>query len=294
MGTGSITATSCLYFNKKLVREYGLEDPYELVKSGKWTLDKNAEYVKGVGRDINGDSVMDEKDLYGITGSGGMSFQYMYASDQNVVKINDDGYPEIILYCEKMIDIFNKCKEMFHSPDSSIGDVYDWVSIFKSDRALIATGSIGNALETFRDMETDFGIIPYPKYDEAQTDYYTHLTAHGPIMTVPMTVSDLEFTGMIIEALAAEGYKTVKPVVVDVALKTKQARDEESAEMIDILLDGRRSEFGYPYDGWGMAFTLDFLARGNVMDFASYYEQNEKRAQKAYEKVIQQFAEFDY
>jgi len=143
-------------------------------------------------------------------------------------------------------------------------------------------------------METDFGIIPYPKYDEEQTNYYTHLIAHGPIMTIPMTTPDLEFTGMIIEALAAEGYKKVKPVLIDVALKTKQVRDDDSAEMIDIVLEGRRSCFGYPYDGWGMTFILDFMARGQEMDFSSYYERNVRRAQRAYENVIEQFRSFDY
>ena len=294
MGTDSITHTSVLFFNKDLVRENSLENPYELVRAGKWTLDKLSDYVKGVARDINGDGIMNENDLYGITGSGGMSFQFMYAADQQVVKLNEENYPEIILNSEKMINIFDKCKALFHGPDSSIGDIYDWGAIFKSKRALVTTGSIGNALRSFRDMETDFGIIPYPKYDEAQENYYTHLNAHGPIMTVPMTISDPEFAGMIIEALAAEGYRTVKPVLIDVALKTKQVRDEDSVEMIDIILEGRRSCFGYPYDGWGMTFILDYMARGHEMDFSSYYERNVKRAQLAYEKVIKQFSEFDY
>jgi hypothetical protein len=298
MGTGSITDTACLFFNKDLVNQNSLENPYDFVRTGKWTLDKLAEYIRGFAKDINGDGKMDGNDLYGITGYGGTCFPFMYAADQDVVKITGDGYPEIILNSERMATIFDKCKAMFTSADSSIGGEYwadyDAIAIFKAGRALVTTGWIDLALNDFRAMETDFGIIPFPKFDEEQKEYYTHLTAHGPIMCLPMTISNLEFVGMITEALAAEGYRTVRPAVLDVALKTKQVRDDDSAEMIDIILAGRRSEFGYPYDGWGLAFTLDYLGRGYVLDFMSYFEKTVKTSQKSYVKVIEQFQQFDY
>jgi ABC-type glycerol-3-phosphate transport system substrate-binding protein len=37
-----------LTFSKDLLREYGLENPYDIVKSGKWTWDKLSEMAKQV------------------------------------------------------------------------------------------------------------------------------------------------------------------------------------------------------------------------------------------------------
>ncbi|MBO5218981.1 MAG: hypothetical protein J6C52_06100, partial [Clostridia bacterium] len=54
-----------LLFNKDMMKDYKMEEPYELVNSGKWTLDKFTEMAVQVGADLNGDSVMDENDQYG-------------------------------------------------------------------------------------------------------------------------------------------------------------------------------------------------------------------------------------
>jgi len=293
MGIDGIVFTACFYFNKDLVHQYSLENLYDLVRDRKWTLDKFAEYIKDFGADLNGDGILDENDLYGFTGIGGRNFEFMYASDQTVTQRDEDGIPQLAINTEKMFTIFEKCKDIFTSKDTFFDDVAS-VPVFRESRALLSTGNLNYALTSLRNMEIDFGIIPYPKYDEKQTDYFTHQDPHGPIMVVPMTITDFEFVGMMIEAIAAEGYRTVRPAIYDVALKIKQARDEDSAEMIDIILDGRRSDFGYPYDGWGFAFTLDFLARGNINNFASFYAQNSARAEKSYATAVELILELEY
>mgnify|MGYP000775940042 CR=1 FL=1 len=63
-------ALQCLYFNKKLMTEYQLELPYQKVKDGDWTLDVFNTYLKTFPVD-NGDSVLDENDVYGIVTNKG-------------------------------------------------------------------------------------------------------------------------------------------------------------------------------------------------------------------------------
>ena len=36
----NIKELSCFFYNKRLADEYSIEDPYKLVESGEWTLDK--------------------------------------------------------------------------------------------------------------------------------------------------------------------------------------------------------------------------------------------------------------
>ena len=98
-----------------------------------------------------------------------------------------------------------------------------------------------------RESDTEFGILPLPKYDESQTGYYTTSRDGRSMFVIPVDVKDADFAGLITEALAVASNKYVVPAYYDVTLKTKTARDDESSEMLDIIRDGFRLEFVAEY-----------------------------------------------
>ena len=100
-------------------------------------------------------------------------------------------------------------------------------------------------IEELREMETDFGIIPYPKYDENQSSYATRLCYYMPAV-VPITITGerLDRAGVMLEALACEYASNVVPAYYEIALKTKAARDEESQGMLDIIFNNRVIDLG--------------------------------------------------
>jgi len=59
-------ATEAVLFNKVMLGEYNLEDPYTLVREGTWTIDKMLEMSQGVSMDVDGNGTYDEKDKYGM------------------------------------------------------------------------------------------------------------------------------------------------------------------------------------------------------------------------------------
>jgi len=126
------------------------------------------------------------------------------------------------------------------------GDEFDIPSeiraIFAEDRSLFMDMSF-NFVESLRGMDTDFGIIPYPKYDESQNDYRTRVCYYMPTI-VPVTCADTDFTGYMLEVMNHESYKTVIPAYYDIALKGKYSRDEESAEMLDLIFTSRVIDIG--------------------------------------------------
>ena len=81
-----------------------------------------------------------------------------------------------------------------------------------------------------------------------------------------------------------------KSFFVDVNLTTKLARDEESAEMLDIILANRVFDLGYYNTEFGGAYNSHFseLARGSA-DFASWYDSKLKSSTTQKEKVIEQY-----
>lgn len=79
-----------------------------------------------------------------------------------------------------------------------------------------------------RDMKDDFGIVPWPKYDESSDGYAANVDAGTDLFVVPITTADAERTSIILEALCAEGYRSVIPAYYEVALQKKYTRDDIS------------------------------------------------------------------
>ena len=81
-------------------------------------------------------------------------------------------------------------------------------------------------------MDNHVGVLPAPKSDEAQENYQNVIDA-GKLMVIPKTAQDLDRTGVILESLSYEGYKSVISAYYDTMLKNKLMRDEDSIEMLD-------------------------------------------------------------
>jgi len=101
----------------------------------------------------------------------------------------------------------------------------------------------------FREMEADFGIIPYPMLDEEQQEYETIIHNSSNSVTVPVTCRNPDEIGAVIEALCAESYRTVVEPFYETALKTKYTRDSFSAQCIDIIRNVAVKNFMYEYNG---------------------------------------------
>ena len=166
---------------------------------------------------------------------------------------------------------------------------------FLDGRSLFLVDKITSCVSAqFREMEDDYGIIPLPKYDEAQETYYSHASAHADCFAIPVINEDFERCSIILEAMAAEGYKTIRPAVYDVAIKQKGARDEDSAKMIDLIYNGRTGDFADLYDEWGLVYTLDhMIGRQQSNTWASYYKTNESASVKRLGKAVEVFSSFE-
>jgi hypothetical protein len=288
----NITYTGCLYFNKKLAEKYIPDNLYSVVNAGKFTLDSLISYTRMVGTDLNGDSKIDiADDLYGFAAQAGLMFMFQSAAGQPTTTRGDDGTPVLAINTERMAAIVEKCYSLLHEYDYSYVIEAGAMDTFIAGRVFIHTGLLSDAAgASMRDMKDDFGILPFPKFDEAQSSYYSHGSAHGALIGIPVTVTDADRTGLLVEALTAEGYNTIRPAVYDVALKNKLTRDEDSAAMIDIILEGRTGDFADIYDEWGLVYTLDhMIGRAKDNNFASFYAKNEKASTDRIQKAVDKF-----
>ncbi len=288
----------CIFFNKNMFDNLGFDYPYEMVDDGDWTFDAFAYYAKKGGADLNGDGVIKpEDDQFGfVTTEWNAPINVLYAGSQKVYDKNDEGMLELTLYSNKTVDIFDSFFDLMdneacflHITDNSLKN-YSGPGFFQSGRAMMAAGTIQEA-KSYRNMDDAFGIIPYPKYDEDDR-YTTAINGAAPLIVIPITVSDTERTGAILEALGAYSGRDVLPAFYEVSLKTKYSRDEESEKMMDLIKDSIIYDIGYVSGGTFQSTGRDLAVSGN-RDFASYYASHETAAKTKLTGFNKDYAGFD-
>ena len=84
------------FFNKKMIVDNNLENPYDLVREGKWTLEKMDKMVRDVSRDLNGNAEYDTDDQYGFMGERASMAYTLVGCGQRFSDYNDKG--ELYLY----------------------------------------------------------------------------------------------------------------------------------------------------------------------------------------------------
>lgn len=287
--TGSLLVPNpvVLFFNKNIVSEYKLESPYDLVRDGKWTLDKMIELSIEVSNDTDGNNIYDDKDTYGYVGEVNWKVaSYMFAAGQKITERDNDGSVKLAMNTERMQTIIEKLDKLYHGGTYSYStnqNANELSVMFQNGQALFYLEAIVNA-EQYRTTNVDFGILPLPKLNESQDSYYA-LSWTG-FMAIPMN-TDPELAGAVSELLCYESLVQVQPVYYDTLLDSKIARDEESTEMLDIIFDNYISDMGMNYElSSDLLYAAHNMLTQKTTGFASYYAKYETSALSALERLL--------
>ena len=223
-----------IFFNKELADALKLENLYDAVRSGKWTLDLFESCAKQAVADLNGDGNINADDQVGIVNWGyiGLGEALLTGADAEIVKVNDKGDPYFYCFTEQFQNVYTRILELMTKDNFTLlgGDPQ---KMFMNGQSLFWVNSLNSASQ-LREMKTDFGILPAPKYDEDQESYW-NVSPNAHAMIVPVTVNDLEFAGTVMEELAYQSNKTLLPAYYENVLKGKTTRDDDSIEMLDII-----------------------------------------------------------
>ncbi|MBP3292806.1 MAG: extracellular solute-binding protein [Clostridia bacterium] len=273
---------SCLYFNKPLCTDLGLEHPYEMVRNGEWTYDKFIQYVDVSSADLDGNGVFDENDRYGLAENSGLLCRILPSFGTPVVMFDEAG-EGIINQSESFYNqldrVMTTLLDANYQPmllrDGPLG--YEKAdTVFPGGRALFFGEMVRNITGFRESMEQDFGVLPYPKYTEEQEHYYSsYNTVWGTSYGIPVTNMELDRTGWILEVMGYYSTDTIYPATIEKNILTKNVRDEESADMLNILFNNKFYELGQ----WGTSVY------GNLCTMASTGNNNFASSMKVISKV---------
>ena len=283
-----------IYFNKEMISDFSLENPYELVKNGSWTWDKLKDMACSVSADLDGDGEYTENDRYGYLHTlGWQTISVIHSQGMFMTERDSDGYVNFNSYnTDKMAAIFQNYYDLVWNGNQTYYLVYDpaqgakngYTPMFGAGQVLFLHSNT-ELLSDFRDVTLDFGMLPLPKYDEAQDGYYS--MADTQMLCVPSGVANPEMCGVIAEALAVESYRTVVPAVYEVTFANKYLRDEESYDMFTIMREGLVYEFSWTFgEGNNMIYALPNMMQKKSVDLTSYYAKNAPGAEKTIAKFI--------
>ena len=260
-------------FNRDLFEDRKLPDLYDTVKNGDWTLDFQYGLASDVWVDDDGDGKESEDDFYGfITGSCISVDAYCVASDIHLVTRDETGY---MAYnadkLERLVEMSEKVSALYNAqgtyvfqgqPKDDIG-LHFIIEKFAERKGLMATTQFLSVEHNINDLAGfNYGIVPMPKLNKAQTEYKTYVQDQVSAFGISAAIGDEDrqtMLGAVMESMAYNSYLTVRPAYYDSALSLRFMQDPESRAILDTMFQTISFDYTYVTDVGGVRGTLRTL-----------------------------------
>ena len=293
-----------VFFNRNLCEQYGImpDDVYSMVFEGKWTLDQMIAMTKDIYQDKDGNGIADENDVYGYGLQVSSSTDGYWSSCQiRMTSRDSEGNVKLDTDVEKLVSVVERLQDFAYDQKgvvrlveaSDMADGFYLPEAFAKDQILFMNDWIyTTGTGIFRDMESDYGIIPYPKYDETQDDYYSYIHDAYTTFSILCTVQEPAVVGAVMEAMASDSHNRVIPAYYETALSQKYARDQDSVTSLQTIFKN-----AYLDTGWVYSLNMNQYPQGtlrepvwrNTSTTVTYVARMGKMAEKSLEKVMKSF-----
>ncbi|MBQ7338531.1 MAG: hypothetical protein IJW40_08785 [Clostridia bacterium] len=249
-------ATAAMFYNQKVASDEGIEDLYALVESGDWTMEAMIGHSQDVSADMDGDDLISSgEDMYGLYGgTGDLPFFLYTGAAQKFAEVDEYGYLRLTFGDDEDITIWQDILDMVMYTDFYYFNKVDTTllptdyNVFTSDHTLFYAHMVKEVLN-LRNMESDYGVLPVPKYDEYQDDYSSLVWMHHDcVLGIPASCTTNQTTvdavSAVLEHMSYISYYDVYPIFYDTIILGKSARDEQSKEMLELIFRTRSFDPG--------------------------------------------------
>jgi ABC-type glycerol-3-phosphate transport system substrate-binding protein len=274
-------AVPVIFCNMNVIEQNALDNPKTLVHEGKWTLDNMMKIADAVTKDLNGDGEMDKSDSWGFCDNGGALYHLMSGSGGLNTRMDENGVPTITCKDEAYLTAAEKIfNTVLQSSSIYQGDNGTCCTMMKEDRNVLYYELLG-CINEFRDMESDFTLLPLPKGSEEQESYSSLV---NPIwcttMSIPTTVGDAERSAVVLDVMSGYSTDTVNTTLYELILGSKLIRDEETKEMLDYVLASKVYDWAEGFSWFSkLSGMFSYQSKKNeflmVSQVEKYYESSQ-------------------
>lgn len=249
------------FFNKKIQADYKLDNLYEVVEDGDWTIDYQLGLVRDLYVDKNNNQKVDNNDLFGfVTNSVTGVDPYTSSFQMNMIGRDTEGKLVSVVEgnlnhfsnaIEKILSLYaaNGTRVLSHKQDD--GEFNDAKEMFSKDLTLFTTLRL-DACEDYllRNMTSDYGVLPIPKFSAEQDQYYSYCHDLFSVFCVCNNIEEsrLPAVGAAMEVFFSHSEKC-RHYLFEVALKVKYQRSEEASRILDLVIDNVKIDTGWIYSG---------------------------------------------
>ena len=272
-------------FNKDMAEQYGIGDLYHYVDENNWTIDTIVELSKKTFHD-NGDG-NSASNVYTLNQSGGL----FHGFNLPMTEPDEDGIPQLTVTREEHV---NAAAKLYNTVIE--GEFYRPSGMDEQDADLFANNQmflysvITCQLNRYRNLQIDFGLMPFPKLNSQQSKYSHFVNwAFFSCYFIPTFNQELDRTGVIFETMSGYSTETVYNTTFETLMgyDSKLLRDNRSKDMLDIIMNSR--QFDYSIMGLGdigKIYTMDTW--GSFM-YESVVDTYKRSAMTALKKIVRNF-----
>ncbi len=265
--------TYVMMFNKELCASHGLPDMYQTVRDKEWTMEYMNSIISEFSAD-NGDGVWDDKDIYGLTATPALADGFFYGAGLKYVNSTPDmAMPELMLAdkMERAMNVLSMARQIIHENNSTYMGI--GLEIFIQNRALFGFEVVSYLRTLSATMETEYGVIPVPKFDKAQEQYVSRSNPIGSTLSIPTSTAqvDMDLFADTLELYCLLSQKLVKPAYYEVTLMVRNVQDVESAEMLDLIFSNRVYDMAAYFVDLGLSNIFYEATMGKADTFSSQY-----------------------
>ena len=259
-----------IVFNKQIVEDYNIEDLYEIVKAGEWTIDKMVEVSSVI--PANSGVYRTKMPYYNAAVS------FFFSGGFEVCSVDEEGVPTLptslsaaeVDYIQKLAGIFGD-KSTSYITDKGGSDSTTQAEMMPNGEVLFEPMQMGG-IAPLREKDIEIGILPMPKSSVEQEDYISYVgSGYNAAVYVAKAVKDIDMTAVVTEAMAALSEKYLEPAYYEKSLRGRSTYDPESREMLDIIYNTKKIDFADMYSWGGLVESLNLACYGANTSFVSSY-----------------------
>lgn len=309
-GNESLILYSAFYifcFNKDMITNYKLDDPYDLVKNNQWTWDKAYEMMKIVATDVGQDGLCDPAsgdDIIGLTGHINHSRNLIFSSGITICQRDETGMLTYDGLTQEYVDAFTKFTNYFitdprvaisgGNPNRYAGytgtsGVKNYISVFIEGRSLFLTTGT-NEVISIREGNIDYGIVVVPKYSVDQEQYNTPVYSAAAGIVIPKATLDVERSGKLAEALGAYSYKNIIDKHISIVLHYRVANDPTAIDMINLAYESGSIDVAMAHNFGQCTSLLNNLNTQGLTEVSRVFDQAKALMKKNLDEAREKLA----
>ena len=296
-----------VFFNQTLAKAMDMDYStfYKTVSEGKWTFNELYNLSKDAYSDLDGSTTRTNGDQFGLLIQSTMLQAFYTAAGVNMIPNDGETRPAFNVNTNQLESIWDGIKMLVESSatleysteGSLIGN--DFRGYFRDGKALFAIMTL-SSLKKYTDMTDGFGVLPMPKYNEEQTNYYSQL--HGcELWSVPMDANDPDLSTQVMTSMGYDSHEVVIEPHFEKLLKTRYVKDSESGYMIDTIyyniymnFDSIYNEVLQPGNDFSdknvmPMFMFGALLNGTYGSATAWWQANQSGLNSELEKILEGF-----